>query len=195
MWQKDLKKFKKTQPEQKKNALGANNNPNQTAAAPEISFSEYCQQLNIQAIKHDTVEPAKPVKSSHRLLVPTAPQNNFADFSFIDSDNTAREFFRHGQKNLPKELRSGKIFFNRTVDVHNLTRSHALDLIERLIASANSGDGIKIIHGIGLNSENNQPILMGIIRKYLLNSSRVLAYSYGSQEQGGNGVTLVKLMR
>lgn len=113
----------------------------------------------------------------------------------MDSESTAREFFSHGQKNLPKELRSGKIFFNRTIDVHNLTRNHALDLIERLIASASSGDSLKIIHGVGLNSENNQPVLLGIIRKYLLLSPQILAYSYGSPEQGGNGVTLVKLMR
>lgn len=55
MWQKDLKKYKKTQPAQQ-TRTHAINKPSESEAKAEISFSEYCQQLNITAIKHDTVE-------------------------------------------------------------------------------------------------------------------------------------------
>lgn len=194
MWQKDLKKYKKTQPVQQTPTITINK-PSESEIKPEISFSEYCQQLNITAIKHDTVELKNLPTAPRKEVGYTKNNNNLAGFSFIDSEDTAREFYQHGQKNLPKELRSGKIFFNRTIDVHNLNRNHALDLIEHLLSNANGGDSLKIIHGVGLNSEHNQPILLGIIRKYLRLSPQILAYSYGSPEQGGNGVTLVKLMR
>lgn len=195
MWQKELKNIKKILPETT-TKQNQETKPIKIDSKQDVNFSDYCQQLKIEPIKQDKIALTKPKESLIKIdYSAKIIQQEFADFDFIDAENSSREFFRHGQKNLPKELRSGKIRFNKVIDVHNMNKVHALNLLERLIDSAKSGECIKIIHGVGLNSEYNQPVLLGTIRKYLQNISDVLAFTYGNPEQGGNGVTIVKLMR
>ncbi|HCY38868.1 MAG TPA: DNA mismatch repair protein MutS, partial [Neisseriales bacterium] len=104
------------------------------------------------------------------------------------------EYFRFGQRNLPKELRSGKYPIRAVLDLHNYTKAHALNILERFLENAQPSVCLKIIHGIGLNSANNEPVLLGTVRKYLEQHPQVLAYSYGAPQQGGMGITLVKIV-
>ena len=48
-------------------------------------------------------------------------------------------FFRHGQKNLPKELRSGKLTIRASLDLHSYSKAHALELLERFINQQSPG--------------------------------------------------------
>lgn len=195
MWQKQLKKIRKTLPTEADTKLQPKVNiKNDTEQV--VNFSDYCTKLNVTPIKQDTIIVHKKAPNQFKSTLNLATQHeSFDNFDFIDAENSPREFFRHGQKNLPRELRNGKIRFNQTLDVHHMTRAHALHLLEIMLDNADNGSTLKIVHGVGLNSEYNQPILQGIIRKFLQNHHRVLAFSYGNPEQGGNGVTIIKLMR
>lgn len=193
MWQKQLKQIKKTLPVEQKNK------PNSLAEklVPEepkdISFSEYCSSLKIEPIKQDTLINKTSNHSKVTYHSTSISSTEYDSFEFMNIDDAPKEFFRFGQRLLPKQLRSEKTQINRSIDVHNMTRAHAISLIGSLIENADAGITIKIVHGVGINSEYNQPVLMGTIRKFLMQSPRVLGFSYADNTNGGNGVTLVKL--
>jgi DNA-nicking Smr family endonuclease len=190
MWQKKLKILKKQLPATPKVAK-------ETPKEPEIkplSFGEYCQSLQITPLKtnieiYQNIKPSTKPRINLEHTVSTISQ----EFEFFDEQDSLNEFFRHGQKNLPKELRSGKLTIRASLDLHSYSKAHALELLERFIDQQAPGTCIKIIHGQGTNSMYNQAILLGVVRKYLSHLPQVLAYSYGTPAQGGNGVTLVKI--
>lgn len=190
MWQKKLKTIKKQLPA---TPSVAKETPKAPEAKP-LSFGEYCQSLQITPLKtdieiHQNTRPtAKP-----RINLEQALSTASHDFEFFDEQDSVNEFFRHGQKNLPKELRSGKLTIRASLDLHSYSKAHALELLERFIEQQAPGACIKIIHGQGTNSAYNQAILLGVVRKYLSHMPQVLAYSYGAPAQGGNGITLVKI--
>lgn len=190
MWQKKLKTIKKQLP-------ATPNVAKETPKASEVkplSFGEYCQSLQITPLKTD-IEICQITKPSTKPRINLEQTLSTAshDFEFFDEQDSVNEFFRHGQKNLPKELRSGKLTIRASLDLHSYSKAHALELLERFINQQSPGSCIKIIHGQGTNSAYNQAILLGVVRKYLSHMPQVLAYSYGTPAQGGNGVTLVKI--
>jgi DNA-nicking Smr family endonuclease len=160
----------------------------------EVNFASYCQQQHIQPLKQPQVVLQPQHKKAHfqpELQAPSLISNN--SLEMFDEQDAKAELFRFGQRNLPKEMRFGKYKFSSTLDLHNYTKAHALDILERFIANAPPAACLKIIHGQGTNSEYNQPVLLGAIRKFLEYLPQVVAYTYGSPPQGGGGVTLVKL--
>lgn len=200
MWHKQLKHYKKkliqneTPNHQTKESVTVKSQSNQTINA-ELSFSDYCKNQNIVPLKQDTHLPEKPHNNNREIVNHVQKISSEESFDFFNIEDTPKEFYRYGQKNLPKELRLNKYPISHTLDLHNFTKAHALQLVEQLLEAAAPASCLKIIHGWGINSESNQPILMGTIRKYLLNHRRILAYSYGATNQGGNGITLVKLTK
>ncbi len=190
MWQKKLKTIKKQLP-----ATSPAVKPVTTAPdTRQVNFSEYCQALQVVPLKaeveiYQNSKPATKQRSNLEQITPTMSQ----EFEFFDEHDSTSEFFRHGQKNLPKELRSGKLSMRASLDLHSYSKAHALELLERFIEQQAPGACIKIIHGQGTNSAYNQAILLNAVRKYLSHLPQVLAYSYGTPTQGGNGVTLIKL--
>ena len=193
MWQDKLKKLK----HEVTSKIKAQTKPKPEGKEPtaEISFTDYCIKNNIKAIRNDTVNLKVPSIKKEKIFSQNYNQNNSQSFDFFDEFNSDATFFRHGQRNLPKELRNEKFKINAVLDLHNLNKLHALELLERFInENLESSTGcIKIIHGQGENSKNNQPVLLNMVRRYLQNLPQVIAYSYGSTRQGGNGVTVIKL--
>lgn len=190
MWQKKLKTLKKQLPA----STSPIKPPSKAPDVKPLSFGEYCQSLQITPLKTDIeiYQSTKPNAKPRINLEHTASTTSH-DFEFFDEQDSVNEFFRHGQKNLPKELRSGKLSIRASLDLHSYSKAHALELLERFIDQQAPGSCIKIIHGQGTNSAYNQAILLGVVRKYLSHMPQILAYSYGTPAQGGNGVTLVKL--
>lgn len=193
MWQDKLKKLKN----QATSKIKAQTKPKPEEKEPtaEISFTDYCLKNNIKAIKNDTVNIKVPTIKTEKVFKQAYEHSNNQNFDFFDEFNSDATFFRHGQRNLPKELRNEKFKINAVLDLHNLNKLHALELLEQFINKhlESSSSCLKIIHGQGENSKNNQPVLMNMVRRYLQNLSEVIAYSFGSTKQGGNGVTIIKL--
>ena len=191
MWQKQLKQIKKHTPEpQKVTIISPIKVENKVQ---EMSFSEYCKILNIQPIQQDRVINHVKAISPYQTDLVSSILTKHQTLELFDEHTATNEFFRFGQRNLPKELRLNKYKFTTVIDLHNYTKAHALDILAQFITSNPPSSCIKIIHGQGTNSEYNQPILLGAIRRYLSQLPNILAYSYGAPNQGGNGVTIVKL--
>ncbi len=192
MWQKQIKQLKKQVILPKANEsklIKTIENPQS-----EINFKDYCASQQIQEFKSDQIiiqTKAKINKLATSEILMSKHMNE--SFTMFDEQNSKAEYFRFGQRNLPKELRSGKYKINAVLDLHNYTKAHALNILERFIENAGPSTCLKIIHGVGLNSEHNIPVLLGIVRKYLEQHSKVLAYSYGLPQQGGMGITLIKI--
>jgi len=51
---------------------------------------------------------------------------------------------------------------------------------------------VRIVHGKGLGSRQREPVLKGLLRKWLLREE-VLAFSQAPAAQGGSGAVLVLL--
>jgi DNA-nicking Smr family endonuclease len=203
MWQKKLKQLMQNKPNlseptaSKTHAAKSDSQPQQQ----EVNFVEYCSALGVTPLSPEP-RVLTPPSSDHRVQrqpAQSAPNHRkpaphpYHGWDFIDEENVSSEFFRFGQKNLPKELQRGKFKVNQTIDLHQHTKSQALAILAELVADAPASWVIKIIHGQGLNSAHNQPVLLAAVRKYLSLHSRVLGFSRGASAQGGNGVTLVKL--
>ncbi|AUR51570.1 hypothetical protein CUN60_04455 [Aquella oligotrophica] len=193
MWHDKLKKLKKQSTLISKNRIEKQESKNETL--DDISFKDYCLKNNIKAISNDTVElQLTQIKLERKLIQPYESRQQ-EGFDFFDEYKSDATFFRYGQKNLPKELRNEKFRISAVLDLHNYSKLHALDLLERFINANDKASCLKIIHGQGENSINNQPVLMNIVRRYLQNLPQIIGYSYGSPKQGGNGVTIIKLGR
>lgn len=192
MWQKQLKQMKKQTIMISKVPIKQKIEP----AQPEINFSQYCTQIQVEPLKHKAIADThihKTQKSSTVKNYYLQNNNSLDDFMMFDEQDCQLEFFRFGQRNLPKELRLGKYRFNEVLDLHHYTKAHSIDILSSLITNSPKGACLRIIHGSGLNSEYNQPVLRNAVRKYLAQHPQVLAYSYGTPQQGGHGVTIVKL--
>lgn len=192
MWQKELKQLKK----QIQQPLKIEKKQTETKLKNDsVSFIEYCKSLNINKLDQDKIVNTfnnKP-KNLYRPVTYSHVNQHVEDFDFIDINDTPDELFHNGQKNLPRDLRSSKYMINKTIDIHGSNKNQAWQQIEYLIEKSDPGSVIKIIHGQGVNSKHNQPILQNTTRKLLYHNNKILAYTYGSPEQGGQGVTIIKL--
>lgn len=192
MWQKQIKQLKKQVILPKAEASKLTKDVETTPT--EINFKDYCASQQVQKLESDQIILRTKTKTN-KLIVPEnliSKHSNDA-FTMFDEQNSKPEYFRFGQRNLPKELRSGRYKINAVLDLHNYTKAHALNILERFIENSQPSSCIKIIHGVGLNSEHNIPVLLGVVRKYLEQHSKILAYTYGNPQQGGTGITLIKI--
>ncbi|MEA3193593.1 MAG: hypothetical protein QOD26_1926, partial [Betaproteobacteria bacterium] len=80
------------------------------------------------------------------------------------------------------------------LDLHGMNRqSAALAVLDFLKASKKRRlRCVRIVHGKGLGSHQRQPVLKGLLRKWLRRED-VLAFSQAPAAQGGSGAVLVLL--
>ena len=69
---------------------------------------------------------------------------------FIDEETALQEFFRHGQRQLPAELRNAKYPITLRIDLHQHTKTSALRRLEQLLENSSPAAVLLIIHGQGL---------------------------------------------
>ena len=155
------------------------------------SFVNYCQLNGIKPISQDTVilrvDAVKPLRKNIQAvqIVP----------AMMYYEDSLTEYYTEGQKNIVRDLRLGRYKIVACTDLHNHTQSMAMDKLERFIANHQTKGYtcLKIIHGKGLNSQSSQGVLKHLVRRFLERYERILAYSNGGVNNGGDGVTLVKL--
>ena len=160
----------------------------------DISFAEYCAQNQIKQLNDSNkiYHPQRIAPQKRHVVTDNQSLQGFDAFS----DYVAHaQFSRSDQKHLIKALQQGKYKIIASIDLHNNTQARALHLLERFLEnhSTLSNSCLKIIHGKGLGSADGIAVLKNMVRRYLEHNVRVLAYTAGSANQGGDGVTLVKL--
>lgn len=94
-----------------------------------------------------------------------------------------------------RRLRRGDWPANGQLDLHGMTRDQARDATKGFVASA-IGRGwrcIRIIHGKGLGSADQTPVLKVLVRRWLRQSVQVLAFADAPVSAGGSGASLILL--
>lgn len=105
-------------------------------------------------------------------------------------------FARDGvQPNQLKDLRRGKLNCQAECDLHGLTLEQARVVLEHFIyESLEHGlRHIRVIHGKGYRSENQQPKIKNFVNQALQEFADVLAFSSAQAADGGLGAVYVLL--
>ena len=94
-----------------------------------------------------------------------------------------------------RKLRRGHWVVQGELDLHGMNRQHALFHTDLFLKQSvkRSVRCVRIVHGKGLGSRNREPVLKGLLRKWLQQRADVLAFSQAPAAQGGSGAVLVLL--
>jgi len=94
-----------------------------------------------------------------------------------------------------RKLRRGHWMVQDTLDLHGANREEARRLLAGFITSCREQGirSVKIIHGKGLRSPNQEPVIRSLLRGWLVGLEDVLAYCEAPPNDGGSGATLVLL--
>ncbi|HET6148670.1 MAG TPA: Smr/MutS family protein [Polyangia bacterium] len=103
-------------------------------------------------------------------------------------------------RRLLRRLRQGDYPIEADLDLHGRTREEAEQRLERFVAlSQDQGRRcVRVIHGRGLNSGDQGPVVRDTVQRALTSgrgARAVLAFTFASPPQGGDGATLVLLRK
>jgi DNA-nicking Smr family endonuclease len=96
-----------------------------------------------------------------------------------------------------RKLKRGEYIVRDRCDLHGMTAAEALASVGRFIQNSRHRGHrcVYIIHGRGLHSTGNQPILKARVREYLRSHRSVLAYTDAPVSDGGSGAVYVLLRK
>ena len=107
-----------------------------------------------------------------------------------------RVFIRPGlQHRTMKQLRRGKISLGNTLDLHGATALQAKQKLSRFITAsiASNSRAVIIVHGKGMRSTNNTPVLKTRVNYWLRENENVLGFCPAAPRHGGSGALYVLL--
>ncbi len=161
-------------------------------------FEKYCKDNLVQPLpiaKQRVVNKSKTKRSQVKfnvhedsVLLRNIVNQDLSNVNYYDVDSPP-QFCNNGQNAVMRDMSSPKILFDMVLDFHGCTANEAIKILEKTINSKPNRIVIRIIHGKGLNSANNQAVLKHIIRKFLIRQPRLLAYSCAHSSLGGEGAT------
>ena len=158
------------------------------------------------------VADAEPLESRkkvvHRRTAPPVPRQRLRDeraalaeslgpLSVDDALDAGNElvYLQDGYpRDVLRKLRRGHWVVEDELDLHGMNRHvAAISVAEFLRHCGRRGRRcVRIVHGKGLGSRQREPVLKGLLRKWLLREE-VLAFSQAPTAQGGSGAVLVLL--
>ena len=149
-------------------------------------------------LEQDRVEPFKKKRRPEPIEQPPVdePEEEFADRSVKTHDELL--FVRPGiQKRLFADLRRGKLVPEETLDLHGYRVEEARRLLKQFIKQAQMRRYrcIRIIHGKGKGSSDQQPVLKQKVNQWLPQSDEVLAFCSAPRWDGGTGAAYVLIAR
>ena len=107
-------------------------------------------------------------------------------------------FRRSGiQNTVMRKLRRGQYSIEAELDLHRKTSPQARELLSRFLTNAalQGCRCVRIIHGKGLGSAGNVPVLKNKVNSWLRQKDEVLAFSSAIPRDGGTGAVYVLLKR
>jgi DNA-nicking Smr family endonuclease len=122
------------------------------------------------------------------------------DFDVADSDEFIEGASPGTDRNLMRALRRGDFALQGRLDLHGMTQAEAKTAVDRFLTdSRRTGKRcVIIVHGKGLNSPDQIPVLKGQLKAWLSQKrvgSLVLAYATARPQDGGAGAVYVLLRR
>ena len=93
------------------------------------------------------------------------------------------------------KLRRGQWSVQGDLDLHGHTTDEAHDALADFLddARAHGYRCVRVVHGKGLTSPNQEPVLKGKVRQWLSHWDDVLAYCEAPRHAGGGGAVLILL--
>ncbi len=153
----------------------------------------------VQPIAHDKIiTPRKRIKRKPKLIPEMsviAKDFNVPRTEPVQSDSLLN-FSRAGVQ--PRQLRNlqkGNLICAAECDLHGLTLAQAEQTLEKFVqeCQAKHYRVIRIIHGKGHRSENNNPTLKNFVNQWLRELKDVLAFYSAMPKDGGAGSVQVLL--
>jgi DNA-nicking Smr family endonuclease len=142
-------------------------------------------------------EPPRPVPGQRILDERAALAESLGPVSLDDALDSGEEltYLRNGYpRDTLRRLRRGRWVVQAELDLHGMNRHQAHDAVNEFLREAwrQQRRCVRIVHGKGLGSARREPVLKGLLRKWLLREG-VVAFSQAPAAQGGSGAVLVLL--
>ena len=145
----------------------------------------------------DSIKP-KPVplqrKIQEKTILSPSLSDEFSVENLLDDDQSS--FKREGMgPDVIKKLRRGYWIIQDELDLHGMRRDEAREMVmEFLKLSTTRGIRcIRIVHGKGHGSVNNEPVLKKLVFKWLVQREDVMAFCQAKPIDGGSGAVIVLL--
>ncbi|MDD5309078.1 MAG: Smr/MutS family protein [Deltaproteobacteria bacterium] len=119
-------------------------------------------------------------------------------FDFADTEEYIEAKVAGLDRNVVRKLRRGEFSVQAHLDLHGLTRDEAREKVDAFIRGmhAEGKRCVLIVHGRGLRSKDNVPVLKTKLAAWLTRGAmgrRVLAYASARPSDGGTGAVYVLL--
>lgn len=163
-----------------------------------ITFDDYCKNEGVKPIPKNNIVAKKAKPPPNRIYFnKTEYEGQMIEsrYSLLDEPLYHDSYCNDGQRHIIKKLQQNKYQIIQVLDLHHYTQQNAILKLESFI-NGNITPGntcLKIIHGKGLNSPDGRSVLKSMVRRFLEYHPRLLAYANPGTNNGGDGVTLVKL--
>lgn len=121
-------------------------------------------------------------------------------FDISDGDEFIEGIAEGLDRRLLRRLRRGEFSVQAHLDLHGLTRDEARDAVARFVEESRRASRrcVLIVHGRGLHSKEQIPVLKQAVRSWLERGQiarSVLAFSTARPHDGGTGAVYVLLRR
>ena len=143
--------------------------------------------------------PPQPVPVQHRLdeeaVMREALSDEFDVETLLETDE-ALSFRRPGLgPDVVRKLRRGGWRLQGQFDLHGFRREDARQALADFIREAhkNGWRCVRVVHGKGLGSPGNTPVLKGRVQSWLVQKKEVLAFVQARPAEGGAGALVVLL--
>lgn len=165
---------------------------------------------------HDAIGPVRALHPRSEIVEPKPGPEPEARQFLLDEAAVSGELLTHdfdlgtiemgdellhlkeGQSpKLLRDLRRGKFSIRAEIDLHQMTIPVAREAIRLFLEDAHRHGEycVRIIHGKGLRSKANGPVIKKLTDSMLRRRADVLAYASAPPSQGGTGAVIVLLAR
>lgn len=149
-------------------------------------------------ITHQAAKP-KPVPASRQLDEKAVLQESLSDEfdveSLLETDESLSWRRPELGVDVVRKLRRGVWALQAELDLHGLRTDEAREQTSSFLREAQIKGlrCVRIIHGKGLGSPGRQPVLKDKVKRWLVQSDRVLAFVQARADEGGVGALIVLL--
>ena len=141
------------------------------------------------------------LSKAHTVIATNSERENY-DFQIsidsIDTKQIKESKFDHGlQHSVIRKFRRGSIPVFKEIDMHGLKFHEAIRVLNESINHIIETKTVCVlfIHGKGLGSINQTPIIKPLVKQFLSCHPRILAYTPAPKKLGGEGATLALIRR
>ena len=133
--------------------------------------------------------------ADEKLALRESLSDEFSVESLLETDE-ALSYTKEGiGPDVVRKLRRGHWVIQDQIDLHGMRRDEAREMIVEFLrqAALRGIRCVRIVHGKGLGSVNNEPVLKKLVHNWLVQRSDVIAFCQAKPADGGSGAVVVLL--